>query len=145
MQPPYDELPGSALLEAAENQPPGEPLRLLVTGPDFDYPDKLAQLTIIADLGEEGDGETRLEQAGLTVIMEDDGATLEEPFAGTTFFQTLQMFDFYADPLVRIEKVQLPADRLPKEVFYLPALLLLAIVVWLQRRRQTKPAFFGNF
>ena len=145
VQSPYDELPGSALLEAAENQPPGEPLRLLVTGPDFDYPDKLAQLTIIADLGDEGDGETRLEQAGLTVIMEDEGATLEEPFAGTTFFQTLQMFDFYADPLVRIEKVQLPADRLPKEVFYLPALLLLAIVVWLQRRRQTKPAFFGNF
>ena len=145
VQPPYDELPGSELIKAAENQPPGEPLRLLVTGPDFDYPDKLAQLTIIADLGEEGDGEMRLEQAGLTVIMEDDGATLEEPFAGTTFFQTLQMFDFYADPLVRIEKVQLPAQRMPKEVFYLPALLLLAIVVWLQRRRQTKPAFFGKF
>ena len=145
IQPPYDELPGSELIEAATNQPPGEPLRLKVVGPDFDYPDKITQLTIIADLGEAGDGEARLDQAGLTVIMEDDGATLEEPFAGTAFFQTLQMFDFYADPLVRIEKVQLPAERMPKEVFYLPALLLLGIVVWFQRRRQTKPAFFGNF
>ena len=145
IQPPYNELPGSELIEAATNQPPGEPLRLKVVGPDFDYPDKITQLTIIADLGEAGDGEARLDQAGLTVIMEDDGATLEEPFAGTAFFQTLQMFDFYADPLVRIEKVQLPAERMPKEVFYLPALLLLGIVVWFQRRRQTKPAFFGNF
>jgi len=145
VQPPFDELPGAQLLAAAEEQPVGEPLRLLVTGPDFDFPDKLAQITVLADLGEPGDGETRLEQAGLTVIMEDDGATLEEPFAGTAFFQTLQMFDFYADPLVRIEKVQLPAERVAKEVFYIPALFLLGIIVWSQRRRQTKPAFFGNF
>jgi len=77
--------------------------------------------------------------------MEGDTATLEEPFAGTAFFQTLQMFDFYSDPVVRIEKVQLPAERLPKEIFYIPALLLLAVVILVQRRRQTKPAFFGNF
>lgn len=68
-----------------------------------------------------------------------------EPFAGTPFFQTLQMFDFYAAPLVRIEAALIPRDRLPKEVFYIPALLLLAGVVWLQRKRQTKPAFFGRF
>ncbi len=145
VQPPYELVPSSELISVAENHPVGEPLRLRVTGPDFDFPDKLAQLTLLADLGEAGDGETRLEQAGLTVIMEDGGATLEEPFAGTAFFQTLQMFDFYGDPLVRIDQVQLPADRMPKEVFYLPALLLLAVVIWLQRRRQTKPAFFGNF
>ena len=145
VQPPYNELPGAELIQAAEDQPVGEPLRLQVTGPDFDFPDKLAQITLLADLGEAGDGETRLEQAGLTVIMEDGGATLEEPFAGTAFFQTLQMFDFYADPLVKVSKVQLPATRMPKEVFYLPALLLLAFVVFMQRRRQTKPAFFGNF
>jgi len=145
VQAPFEELPSSQLIEVAENQPVGEPLRLQVVGPDFDNPDKLAQITVLADLGEPGDGETRLEQAGLTVIMEDDGVTLEEPFAGTAFFQTLQMFDFYADPLVRIEKIQLPAERIAKEVFYLPALLLLAIVIWFQRRRQTKPAFFGNF
>ena len=145
VQPPYDLVPASELVQVAADYPEGEPLRLRVTGPDFDYPDKIAQLTLLADLGEAGDGETRLEQAGLTVIMEDDGATLEEPFAGTAFFQTLQMFDFYADPLVRIDQVQLPAERMPKEVFYIPALMLLGFVMWLQRRRQTKPAFFGNF
>lgn len=145
IQPPYDLIPGSELVQVAENHPVGEPLRLKVVGPDFDYPDKLAQLTLLADLGEAGDGETRLQQAGLSVIMDEEGAALEEPFAGTAFFQTLQMFDFYADPVVRVTQVQLPAERMPKEVFYIPALFVLAIVVWLQRRRQTKPAFFGNF
>ena len=145
VQPPYDERPGTELIEVAASHPVGEPLRLQVVGPDFDYPDKISQLTVIADLGEAGDGETRLNQAGLTVFMEGDTATLEEPFAGTAFFQTLQMFDFYSDPVVRIEKVQLPAERLPKEIFYIPALLLLAVVILVQRRRQTKPAFFGNF
>ncbi|ASJ74678.1 TRAP transporter permease [Granulosicoccus antarcticus] len=145
VQPPYNELAGTELVQAAADYPVGEPLRLRIVGPDFDYPDKLASLTILADLGEAGDGETRLEQAGLAVIMDEEGASLEEPFPGTAFFQTLQMFDFYGDPLVRIDKVQIPAERIAKEVFYIPALLLLAFVVWLQRRRQTKPAFFGNF
>ncbi|NND89227.1 MAG: TRAP transporter permease [Granulosicoccus sp.] len=145
VQPPFNDLPGSELIQSAADQPVGEPLRLRVVGPDFDYPDKLARLTVLADLGEAGDGESRLEQAGLVVIMDDEGAVLEEPFAGTPFFQTLQMFDFYADPLVRIEKVQIPAERIAKEVFYIPALLLLGIVILFQRRRQTKPAFFGSF
>lgn len=145
VQAPYDIRPGSELVDVAATHPVGEPLRLRVTGPDFDYPDKLAQITLMADLGEAGDGETRLENAGLSLIVDEDGAELEEPFAGTAFFQTLQMFDFYADPVVRVDQVQLPAERVPKEVFYIPALLLLGIVVWFQRRRQTKPAFFGNF
>lgn len=145
VQPPYDLIPPSQLVETAANHPVGEPLRLRVVGPDFDYPEKITQLTLLADLGAAGDGETRLEQAGLTIVMDEEGATLEEPFAGTAFFQTLQVFDFYEDPLVRIDKVQLPAERIAKEIFYIPALFLLGIVILLQRRRQTKPAFFGNF
>jgi hypothetical protein len=145
VQAPYRVVSGSELIQAAENHPVGELLRLRVVGPDFDYPDEMAKLTLLADLGEAGDGQTRLEQAGLTVLMDDEGAVLDEPFAGTAFFQTLQMFDFYADPLVRIDQVQLPVERVAKEVFYFPALLLLGVVVWLQRRRQTKPAFFGKF
>ena len=145
VQPPYDLVPASQILEVAENYPVGEPLRLRVSGPDFDYPDEISQITLLADLGEPGDGQTRLEQSGLTVLVDESGAELEEPFAGTAFFQTLQMFDFYADPVVRIDQVQIPAERMAKEVFYIPALLVLAFVVWLQRRRQTKPAFFGKF
>lgn len=146
VSPPYDEIQGPAILEAAVAHPEGEPLRLRVVGPDFDYPDKIARLTVLAQSEVSNtDGVARLADAGLEVVEDDEGLELMEPFAGTPFFQTLQMFDFYADPLVRIEAALIPRDRLPKEVFYIPALLLLAGVVWLQRKRQTKPAFFGRF
>jgi TRAP transporter 4TM/12TM fusion protein len=144
VDPPFIERPGTEVMQLAEAQQAGEPLRLEITGPDFDNPDKMTQITLMANLADSGDGAARLDGAGLLVMEEDGIAKLDEPMAGTPFFTTLQMFDFYADQPVTVNKVELPADRMPKEVFYLPALLLLAGVIWLQRRRQTQPAFWGK-
>ncbi|MGB1255865.1 MAG: TRAP transporter permease [Thiolinea sp.] len=144
VQPPYVEKPGVEITQLAADQEKGQPLRLQVVGPDFDNVDKMTQITLMANLGDEGDGAARLDKAGLMVMEEDGIAKLDEPMAGTPFFTTMQMFDFYADEPVKVSKVELPADRMPKEVFYLPAILLLFIVVWFQRRRQTQPAFWGK-
>ena len=141
VQNPYDERPGTQAVALAEAQPDGGQIRLLVTGPDFDHPDQMSQITVMADLGPSGDGVSRLEHAGLLVLEEDGKMKLEEPLAGTPFFTTFQMFDFYGDEPVEIAEVELDAERMPKEVFYIPALLLLGIVILLQRRRQTQPAF----
>ena len=144
VDPPYIEQPGTEVVQLAEANEAGKPLRVQITGPDFDDVDKMTQITLMANLSESGDGAARLNGAGL-IVMEEEGITkLDEPMAGTPFFTTLQMFDFYADEPVKINKVELPADRIPKEVFYIPAFLLLAFVVWLQRRRQTQPAFWGK-
>lgn len=145
VQAPYNMKSGTEIMSAVDTHPVDEPLRLLVKGPDFDYPDKMAQITVLANLGQEGDAATKLEAAGLPTIEEDGLVKLDEPFAGTPFFTTMQMFDFYGDSPVVIEQLELPAKRMPKEIFYIPALLLLMFVVWLQRRRQTQPAFFGNW
>jgi TRAP transporter 4TM/12TM fusion protein len=145
VQPPYIQKTGADIISAAENEPVNAPLRLRVTGPDFDNPDQVAQITLLAYLGEAGPGATRLEQSGLQALEDGGKVLLDEPFPGTPFFTTLQMFDFYGDTPVEIDQVELPAERWPKEVFYLPALLLLGLVVLLQRRRQTQPAFFGRF
>ena len=145
VQPPYIEKPGTEILQLAEAHEKGQPLRLQVVGPDFDDADKTAQITLMANLGDEGDGATRLDKAGLTIMEEDGIAKLDEPMAGTPFFTKLvDLFDFYGDEPVKISKVELNAERMPKEVFYLPAILLLLIVVWFQRRRQTQPAFWGK-
>lgn len=144
VDPPYIEKPGTEVVQLAEANEAGKPLRVQITGPDFDNVDKMTQITLMANLGDTGDGAAKLDSAGLIVLEEDGIAKLDEPMAGTPFFTTLQMFDFYADEPVKINKVELPADRMPKEVFYLPAMLLLAFVVWLQRRRQTQPAFWGK-
>jgi len=64
---------------------------------------------------------------------------LEEPMPGTPFFHLSQKFDFYGDKPVIITNVYEPAQRMPKEVFYIPALLLLGLVIASQlyrRRRQ---------
>jgi TRAP transporter 4TM/12TM fusion protein len=139
VQPPYDERPGVEVIELAAQQLKGEPMRLVVRGPDFDNADKMTQTTVMANLGDEGDGTKRLEGAGLLVVPEGDVAKLEEPLAGTPFFTRFQMFDFYGDKPVEIVRAEMPASRMPKEVFYIPALLLLGLVVWSQRRRRLVP------
>lgn len=141
VDPRYEFLPGTSIIEQAQAVPPGGVLRVEVTGPDFDNLDQITQTTVLLQLGDTGPGEERLARDGFTVVLEGDEAILEEPFAGTRFFTTFQMFEFYGDVPVTIANVQIERERLPKEVFYIPALLLLGFVIMMQRRRQTVPAF----
>jgi len=138
---PYERYRGEGLLQAVAEEPAGEPLRLVVEGPDFDTGD-IQTVTIAPTLGPPAPGVERLEKAGLTVFREDDDILLEEPFPGTPFFERLaNEFDFYGDEPVRILRAEVEADRWPKEIFYLPALVLLGFVVAVQRPRRTQPAF----
>ena len=67
---------------------------------------------------------------------------LEEPFPGTPFFEQLANgYDFYGDTPVTIRQIALEAERMPKEVFFLPALLILAGIVALQWRRRLQAPF----
>lgn len=143
VQPPYDDRSGAEVETLAAAQPDNSVLRMVVKGPDFDDVDKISEQTVMVDLGESGDGVTRLQNGGLLVRVEDGKAILDEPLAGTPFFTSFQDFDFYGDEPVVIQTVQLPAERMPKEIFYIPALLLLGIIVYFQRRRQTQPAFWA--
>lgn len=140
VQPPYDEKTGIEAVELAAQQPENGRMRLVIQGPDFDNAEKTIKTTLMANLGALGDGTKRMEQAGLLVAPEGDVAKLEEPLAGTPFFTRLQMFDFYGDKPVQILRAEMPADRTPKEVFYIPAVLLLGLVFWAQRRRRVVPA-----
>jgi hypothetical protein len=49
--------------------------------------------------------------------------------------RALARLDFYTDPPVRITGVEVAADRMPREIFYIPALILMLLVVFMQRRR----------
>ncbi|MEM8648909.1 MAG: TRAP transporter permease [Pseudomonadota bacterium] len=143
VQPPFVDRPGVEAAQHAEAIEEDGFLRMIVSGPDFDNPDEIAQQTVLVNMGAQGEGLQRLEQGGLLVRVEDGKAILDEPFAGTPFFTKFQSFDFYGDVPVEVKTVQLAADRIYKEIFYLPALLLLGIVVLSQRRRQEVPAFWA--
>jgi hypothetical protein len=137
--PPYEVHPGSDIVQVANDLPADEPLRLTIRGPDFDNPDKISELAILVDPADSGDVMERLDKAGLLAMEDGDKLVLEEPMAGTAFFTKFQMFDFYGDEPVEVSEVLLPAHRPVKEIFYIPALALLALIVWLQRRRQALP------
>jgi len=112
----------------------------VVSGPDFDTGQN-KDVTVVLNVIGDGDGATRLSTAGLSLLPEGDVVKLDEPFPGTPYFESLGGFDFYMDEPVEIKSVQSAADRMPKQIFYIPALLLLGFVIMMQRRRQTVPAF----
>ena len=144
VSPPFEERPGIEAVALAADMPDNAFLRLVISGSDFDKPDQVSELHVLAPLGPKGpDGIARLESAGLLAREEDGKLLLDEPMHGSVFFTKFQMFDFYGDVPVEVVSVQLERERIAKEVFYLPALLLLAVVVLVQRRRQTQPAFWG--
>ena len=145
VQPRYEDRDGVEVVQLAEAAPENSLLRMIVTGPDFDNPDEMLTTTIQAKIGASGDGASRLGEVGLLVFEDAGKATLEEPMIGTSFFTTFQSFDFYGDVPVIVQSVQLETERMPKELFYFPALLLLGGVIFMQRRRQTVPAFWGAF
>ena len=86
----------------------------------------------------EGDGQSRADAYGFMLIEADGLMTLDEPMFGTPVTSKIDSFDFYGDEPVQIIMVQVPADQLPKELMFLPALLLLALIAMLQRGRARK-------
>ena len=132
---PFELRPGTEVLEVASAEAADAELRVTVVGPDFNDPDVETSTDITMPLGPAGDGSGRLENLGLLLMVEDGKAKLEEPLPGSPFESLSRTFDFYADAPVEIGSVALPRDRVPKEVFYLPAILVIALVILLQRRR----------
>ncbi|PLX45405.1 MAG: C4-dicarboxylate ABC transporter [Hyphomicrobiales bacterium] len=136
---PYQEKPGEQLLKIAGEQPENAKIRVKIAGPAFN-PEKRNHTNILIDLGKKADGETRLTDAGF-MIMQEEGKVIFDGFAWN--FKDKELKKRFAEqftlgdldhPMV-FEKVFIERDRLPKEVFYIPGLLLLALIIFLQRRR----------
>ena len=141
VSPEFNNRPGTEILSVAGKQAPGSDLRVTVAGPNFNNPDKTDRVSLTIPLGNAGAAEQRLQKVGIMILEEDGVAKLEEPLPGSKFENLSKTFDFYGDKPVVVSEVKLPNDRMPKEVFYIPALLLLGFVIMMQRRRQTQPAF----
>ncbi|SFP43755.1 TRAP transporter permease [Tranquillimonas alkanivorans] len=139
IQSPFISVPPAQFEEAVAEAEPGERLRLLIRGPDFNTGD-MTETTLVMEI-EEGTAQERIDASGLLLWTDEDTVRMDEPMFGTTTAEKLANFDFYAEDPVELAQVLSPRDRLPKQVFYIPALLLLGLVILLQRRRQTVPAF----
>jgi len=132
---PYDFVASSNISQIADEAPDDAVIRVRMEGEDFTT-GEIVTTTVQLPLGamSTGDGVTRLERnAGIAFRTEDDGKVYVDNVIFGQFAQDKGVdFDW---EVLRIEE---PADRMPKEVFYIPALLLLAFIAWLQLGRARK-------
>ncbi len=136
IKPPFEVRPGSEAMALAAAAPDGGTLRVRITGPDFDDPDEVNYTSLILKLGKAGDAETRFTQAGL-MVMEDEGKVIVDGLTWDSKLKHLDKLFTMGDPdkPLYIDEVMVEQDRMPKEVFYIPALLLLGFIIFSQRRR----------
>ncbi|MEM8878075.1 MAG: TRAP transporter fused permease subunit, partial [Pseudomonadota bacterium] len=130
--PPYENVPPTEIAQAAELVPSGEYLRLRISGLD-DVGDE-RQWVVLLDLPDGESGAERLEGAGLTLV-DREGKTIIDDVA---FGSPAQ--DIGLDWDQEIVEVLKPASPPSKYFIYIPALLLLGLVVMLQRRRAASTA-----
>ena len=133
VMPPFAQVPPAQLVQALDEAEPGAELRITVEGPDFDT-SEIKSTTMIVTADGTG-GQQAVDAYGLLLLEEDGAVKLEEPMFGTPAAPNLESFDFYADEPVRIIAIQAPASQLPKELMFIPALLLVALIAFLQRGR----------
>ncbi len=132
---PYDIIPSANILQLATDAEDDGALRVRLTGEDF-ASGRLVETTVSLPLGlaSDGDGEARLSKtSGIAFRTEDDDKVYVDNIVFGQYAQEKGVdFDW---EVVYIEQ---EAERIPKEVFYLPALALLGLVCWLQLGRKRK-------
>jgi TRAP transporter 4TM/12TM fusion protein len=125
--PPYLERAPAEIVTAAANTPPGQPLRLRVAGVDAvgDPIEFVALLPLAGD----GTGEERLSEAGVTLRTEGDSVIIDD----VAFDSAGQKAGLDWDQ--EVLEVLRPQAQPSKYMMFIPALLALAGIVFLQRRR----------
>ncbi len=126
--PALESAPAKGIYKIVEAVPPGGHIRIRVTGEnlDGDAVDKTVMLQI--DAG--ADGAARLAGAGLELRQEEGKMIVDNVVFGSSAERQKIDFDW------QIASVERKADRPPRQLMYLPALLLFGAVFVLQRRRR---------
>jgi hypothetical protein len=83
--------------------------------------------------------DARLDALGIILVPNGDVQQMDEPGFGTDLSDALSSFDFYGDEPVEISSVQVASNQMPKELIWIPALLLLALIAFLQKSRAPAP------
>ncbi|HEX5796646.1 MAG TPA: DUF3394 domain-containing protein, partial [Geminicoccaceae bacterium] len=126
--PPLIEVAPAEIEQAAAAVPPGGNLRISAEGISIEG-DEVSK-TVMLPMGAPAEGAERLFNAGLELREEDGRVLIDNIGFGSAAERAGLDFDF------EITGVLQPNERPPKELMWLPALLALGLIVWLQRRRQ---------
>jgi TRAP transporter 4TM/12TM fusion protein len=134
IQPPFEMVAPARLEQALDAAHAGQDLRIVVAGPDF-MSGEPKETTLVLSVTEDKDGAALLREYGLVLVPEGEQVLLEEPMFGTPYSETFQGYDFYGDQPVVVKTVKAPLDQMPQELIFIPAFLLLGLIMLLQRAR----------
>ena len=127
VSPPYTEVEPTEISQAAFDTPVGEYLRLRVAGLN-DLGDPI-EFVALLDIEEGATGEERLENAGLAFRNDGDKLIIDDVSFGSAAANAGLDWD------QEVLRVLQPANQPTKYLMFIPALLLLGLVVFLQRGR----------
>jgi TRAP transporter 4TM/12TM fusion protein len=125
--PPFKDVAPTEVVQAFDETPPGSELRMRIAGLDqFGEPiEFVAPITMPGGAS----GEEKLEAAGITLREDGDTIIIDD----VAFDSVAQKAGLDWDQ--EILDVRQPADQPSKYWIYIPVLLILAAVIWMQRRR----------
>ncbi len=126
---PYHEEPGTYLMEAMEKQDENTMIRLMIKGETLNGEEFTKALML--PVGKEAPPEERLREVGFEVI-EDNGKVIVDNIMFGSNAERMGI-DFDQEILT----VMVETDRPPKQLMFFPALALLGLIYFLQKRRQT--------
>ena len=131
--PPLESVSATNIYEVAEKMPVDAQIRIRVMGEDIEG--REIDKVVMLPLGAAGSGKDRLFEAGLELLIDDGKVIVDNVVFGSTAERQKIDFDF------EIASVEVEADRPAKQWFYLPALIVLGLIIMLQRgRREKTPA-----
>ena len=129
---PYEEIPPTEMVQALGAVEDGSQLRLRILGEDGIGAEREFVLLLPVPAGDSG--EERLEKLGLELMIEDGKLLIDNVAFGSQAADLGLEFD------QQIIRVRAPTDRLPKEWMWIPGLLLLGLIAWMQSRRRKQAA-----
>ncbi|MEZ5629243.1 MAG: TRAP transporter permease [Burkholderiaceae bacterium] len=131
--PPYVDAPATQLIQVADEAPDGARQRLWIEGTTIEG--KEISRGVLLPLGDKADnGRARLAKVGLRVVpMGDELQVMQVQFGSRA--EKLGIEQGFT-----IKTIENDADRPAKEWMMVPALLLLGLVYWVQRRRRDSAA-----
>ncbi|ROU00385.1 TRAP transporter fused permease subunit [Marinobacter sp. R17] len=128
--PPTELRPGTEIMDHISEVPPGEDMILKASGMSIEGEEKSTFLNLPLPAGDTP--EDRLQQAGLEVRRDGDRMAVDFVTFGSPAEDAGLSFDW------TIDAVQARLERPPKELMFIPALVLLALIAFLQIRRRNR-------
>ncbi len=128
---PTTNVPSSGLMQKVESMDKGDFLELNVSGLSFEGNEVSKTVSLQMDSSQASATE-RLEAMGLVLKQQDDRWLVDRVVFGSSAEKAGVDFDFV------IESIREKSSRPPKELMYIPAVLLLVLIAWMQKGRRRR-------